>query len=408
MENHPIPQDVTGFKFKLIGSMTVKQFLYLLGFGILSMIFLIFHMNLFIKVPIMTVLGCIGIFLAFIPIEGRPADIMIMNFAKAIPSENRYIFKKRGVNLANYEAFKIIVKKPVPASAAPGTQPSTPKSVSDDKRAILISRLRNSSFRPDDSEIKQLNNIKAIFDTDSSATPQTQIFVSEQKNKPMVAIHADEPKVEITNAVSAAAPIILSSPVPQVAVHEIKPPEEKKADMPAENPSLQAAKPAASEQPAQQEAPRQEIPQPQIKLSDNEEKTHSTPPPVAIGQVSAPNLAGGFPTLPDVGNVVLGMVRDARGRTLPNILVEVVDDNNIPVRAFKTNALGQFASATPLPDGVYKIHFEDPQKNQEFEIVDINLSGEIFQPIEAVSVDAREKLRRELFGTQPAAPSSVV
>jgi len=29
MENHPLPQDITGFQFKLIGNMTVKQFSYL-------------------------------------------------------------------------------------------------------------------------------------------------------------------------------------------------------------------------------------------------------------------------------------------------------------------------------------------------------------------------------------------
>ena len=117
---------------------------------------------------------------------------------------------------------------------------------------------------------------------------------------------------------------------------------------------------------------------------------------------SPPNPVGGF-TLPDIPNVVMGVVRDPRGKTLQNILVEVIDESGVPLRAFKTNALGQFASATPLANGSYKIYFHDPQKAHEFEIVEINLAGTIFTPIEAVSVDSREKLRRELFGTQPSA-----
>ena len=40
MDNHPIPQDVTGFQFRLIGDMTIKQFAYLAGGMILAWIFL--------------------------------------------------------------------------------------------------------------------------------------------------------------------------------------------------------------------------------------------------------------------------------------------------------------------------------------------------------------------------------
>ena len=109
MENHPIPQDVTGFKFKLIGSVTVKQFLYLLGFGILATICFVLGISPFIKYPLMALFAGIGVGLAFVPIEGRPMDTMISNFAKTIPAENRFIFRKRGVNLAQFEFFKITV-----------------------------------------------------------------------------------------------------------------------------------------------------------------------------------------------------------------------------------------------------------------------------------------------------------
>src|SRR4029078_9064235 len=148
MENHPIPQDVTGFKFKLIGSVTVKQFLYLLGFGILATVCFMLGISPFIKYPLMLLFGSIGTSLAFLPIEGRPMDVMLTNFVKAIPSENRYIFRKRGVNLDNYEALKIpIVKQVSPTPSSQTQQTTVSKSPNEDKHAILISRLRNSSFR---------------------------------------------------------------------------------------------------------------------------------------------------------------------------------------------------------------------------------------------------------------------
>lgn len=105
MENHPIPQDVTGFKFKLIGSVTVKQFLYILGGGILAVVCYILPISAFIKIPLSAIFGGIGVMLAFVPIEGRPMDVMAKNFLKAFPSENQYIYKKKGRRGFNWRVF---------------------------------------------------------------------------------------------------------------------------------------------------------------------------------------------------------------------------------------------------------------------------------------------------------------
>ena len=332
MENHPIPQDVTGFKFKLIGSVTVKQFLYLLGFGILTTIAFILPINIFLKIPMMVVFASIGISLAFVPIEGRPMDMMLVNFAKAIPSENRYIYRKRGANLASFQIFYATPQK----QAVPRHGGAKVASTQDEKKAILLSRLRNSPFRPDEGELQRLASVKSFF---------------EDKEQP----------------------IVLASKVT----------EEKKE------------KPQVKTPVAPEFAP--------IAPSEKQENQNIKPPAASIPERANPTLRGGFPTLPDVPNVVLGIIRDPRGKTLPNIIVEVVDSNGIPVRAFKTNALGQFASATPLQNGTYKVYFEDPGKNHEFEAIEITLNREIFSPLEITSIDAREKLRRELFGASATA-----
>ena len=108
----------------------------------------------------------------------------------------------------------------------------------------------------------------------------------------------------------------------------------------------------------------------------------------------------GAPILNDVPpNLITGVVKDPRGNVLPNILIEVKDKDNNPVRAFKTNPLGQFASATPILNGVYTMTFEDPQNKQKFDAIEITANGEVMLPLEVISTDERENLRKELFGT---------
>jgi hypothetical protein len=100
MDQHPIPQDVTGFQFKLIGSMTVKQFGYV-AVGVISAIILYYlpwkgPLALVSKIIFIPILGASGVVLAFVPIEGRPIDVMVTNFMKGLFSPNQYIYRKVG------------------------------------------------------------------------------------------------------------------------------------------------------------------------------------------------------------------------------------------------------------------------------------------------------------------------
>lgn len=115
----------------------------------------------------------------------------------------------------------------------------------------------------------------------------------------------------------------------------------------------------------------------------------------------SPTMAksAGVPITPDVANLLVGIIKDSKGMSLPNILVEVKDKDGNPVRAFKTNGLGQFASATQLPNGVYSIWFEDTQQKNKFDPVEIQATGAIIPPLEVTAHDEREDLRRQLFQT---------
>lgn len=94
MEQHPIPRQITSFEFKLIGFMTLKQFLYLVIFAPAGyIVFIIF------PIPLLNILlglgvGFLGVALAFMPINERPLDIWIKNIWKRLNSPTQFTYHK--------------------------------------------------------------------------------------------------------------------------------------------------------------------------------------------------------------------------------------------------------------------------------------------------------------------------
>ncbi|HUV71427.1 MAG TPA: hypothetical protein VMW25_00315 [Clostridia bacterium] len=90
-----------------------------------------------------------------------------------------------------------------------------------------------------------------------------------------------------------------------------------------------------------------------------------------------------IPAAPSIPNLLVGFVHDLEGKIIEGAILEIRDSSGNPVRAFKTNKLGQFRSATPLPPGIYEIEAE--KEDCRFDIIKIELKGEILAPIEIVS-----------------------
>jgi len=414
MENHPIPQDVTGFKFKLIGSITVKQFLYIVAGGILAAVCFILPITAFIKIPLAVIFGGMGAMIAFIPIDGRPMDVMLKNFLKALPAENQYIFKKRGAEALITEFF-------TPQQAAAIKEEKTKsdeENAQDARRALLYKTLKHSD-RPDEKEQAVLTNINQYLHetTHSASPPQQNIDVVPN---PVAAVQVVAPPTSIENDKTfeslqiATPPKVrpIETPIakPAPVIQEVEKPNFV-APLVGQTPLSVPAKPAPQQEtqaPRVEKAPVENLTAASIPL-----QTVATAAPIqavaldksknATSVAPETSLQAGFPTLPDTPNIVMGIIKDPRGKVIPNILVEIMSEQGIPVRAFKTNALGQFAAATPLPNGEYNVLLEDPRKQNEFEQIHISLTGNIFNPIEIVSTDQREKLRQELFGQNQAA-----
>lgn len=345
MDNHPIPQDVTGFQFKLIGEMTIKQFAYLAGGVVIGWFIFSIPIPLLLRLPFASLFVFAGIILSFIPIEGRPADIIARHFFKALFTPNQYIYQQNGRTDFMLDSLPTSRSVAVPPPLASSLHVTSAPSLQTMVPAVTV--------------------------------PQPQKITHAVPN---------EEKTQLPLAPILAIPQQLP---PQSDKQEFNIVKKQLEDTLGEKKQLEEELRLLKQQVVAQQ---HTIVTPSIATATSESpRVRKLPKPQ-----NAP--AAGLPMTSYSGNVLTGIVKDSRGNILPNMLVEVKDNDGNPVRAFKTNALGQFASATPLSNGTYTLFVEDPTNTHTFEGIELVASGDIIQPIQLISVDAREELRKELFG----------
>lgn len=94
MEQHPIPRQITSFEFKLIGFMTLRQFLYLVIFFPIGFIVYKLTPISYINIALGVLVGSVGLLFAFVPIQDRPIEVWIRNFIKRMNSPSQYFYRK--------------------------------------------------------------------------------------------------------------------------------------------------------------------------------------------------------------------------------------------------------------------------------------------------------------------------
>jgi hypothetical protein len=95
MEQHPIPQQISSYEFKLVGDMTLKQFLKAAVGIILAIIINSTKLVVLVKWPLMLLFGGGGLLLAFVPFEDRPLESWIISFIKSIYSPTIYTYQRK-------------------------------------------------------------------------------------------------------------------------------------------------------------------------------------------------------------------------------------------------------------------------------------------------------------------------
>ena len=121
IEQHPIPQDVAGYKFRLIGEMTVKQFIWLASGIILGLIAYSLPLPFFFKYPLTGLFVVLGAGIAFLPIEGRPMDKWLIAFIKSVYSPTQYVWKKSASEAGTQ--IPVVATKPIATQTVPAVVP---------------------------------------------------------------------------------------------------------------------------------------------------------------------------------------------------------------------------------------------------------------------------------------------
>lgn len=353
MEPHPIPQNVTSFQFRLVGDMTLKQFLYLAVGSAIAYFLFVFLSPIYpiVAWPLIIISASLGVAFAFFPIASRPLDYWVVAFLKAIYSPTKRVWKKNSKTFKEDSLFNsrlvtyisslhpqpnITPQTPTPlpvqpapfrnmppAPPAPTAKPTpvpSPSAIpSTDELAKTVDLARqaqNLQMRIIQTE-RTLNQIKA----EANQPTTIPVDYSQQVNK----IVAD-----LQTLVSQASQI-------KQQLNEVTKPEQIKAAVPITSlkENVKVVTPTKSKQT-------------QLALTS-------------------------FP------NVINGVIKDKTGNYLEGCIAVIHDKEGLPVRALKTNKLGQFTGSTPLPNGTYKLTLE--KDSYTFDVLQIELNGEVLPPL---------------------------
>ncbi len=314
METHPVPQNISSYEFRLVGDMTLKQFLQLAGGIVLAVIIFRTPLIGILKYPLVFISAMGGIALAFIPINNRPFSAWFSAFLKAIYSPTEYVWSPKPV------------VKPLPVSP-PTTNNQQP-----------TTNIAPASFVPP-TPLPITQNPSPITNSAPTTTSYSQI--------------TDVPKTITNNS--------------QLTTHNLQ-------SVTNDQQPMTNVLPASRQDPS----PLLAVAPAQAGITN----FSPLPPSTVIKSMSTAPAAPPAPTMasPTTPNVVAGIVTDSQNQPLPSVTVEIVDTaTSLPIRALRTNKLGQFQIAIPLPDGQYNLLVD--KDNYVFAPASVQAAGRTIPPI---------------------------
>lgn len=451
MEQHPVPQNVTTFQFRLIGDMTIKQFGYLIGGAILGFIIYKLPLPFFITWPLAIFSAIGGFGLAFVPIEERPMDVWVLSFFKSIYSPTQYVWSREAESVPQAvgqkqpapvtpQAVPALTNQPLksvaPAAATQQTTTAPPRGREDILQNIFLPNATPPSHPGILTQTPKKGMFDWLFDLwapkSKSPGPIYSQPVSNIPPSPTLSRVPDfSPPPIVKPAASVATQLADTQKKESILENKLKSlqtelegktaAESRILELQAQLTELLAEREKTDRELAslrKQSAPApvepKTVPQasstsarpPSLSVSDGGQSTTTQVPKMPTIQIIDPGRAVkvGLPRLTTFPNIVTGIVKDKEKNLLPGVLVTVKDKDGVPLRALKTNRLGQFAASTQLPNGTYLVEIEDPRLRYTFDRAQITLNGTIVPALEIFAKSEKEitraKLEKELFGTK--------
>lgn len=148
MENrHPLPQDVSGYEFRLVGNMTLKQFGELALGIVLAFVCWSLPIVSFFKYLLVGFFALLGFGLAFMPINERPLDKWIINFFRSIYSPTQYLWQKVAVTPDFLEKQVLPLSQPEPKKEIPA--------VDREKLEEYLQSLPQPTLQPQEEQLEE-------------------------------------------------------------------------------------------------------------------------------------------------------------------------------------------------------------------------------------------------------------
>ncbi len=377
MQQHPIPQDITGYRFHIVGSMTLKQFGELLLAAIVA--FIIFSTNLIfiIKWPLIIFVVVLGIVGAFVPIQEKPLDHWISTFIKVMYQPTKFFWKKEAKipEVFIYQAKTTTVFQEPEINLAPAKKqrikeylssvPSNKKSLKDDNVTkekiksidtlfdtvtVVKKEIKKIKQHPNlDIRIRSLGKQKEFNSAELNTSSQSQNNTVEQNT-----ILPENKVVFKKKTILNKDQVALNINVPKQDLVEVKK-DQQELDEDTIRPTKIDNQSFIEDQPRNNKTIKEAI-----------QTTFNAELP--------------FPSKPTQINKIVGMVLSKNNDLLTDSIIEIRTQNGEVVRAVKTNALGQFFITTPLAKGKYNLITE--KDNFIFKPIQININDTVIEPIE--------------------------
>ncbi len=349
MNPHPIPQNVTNFQFRLVGDMTLKQFIYLATGSAIAYVLFVFLTPIYpiVAWPLLILSASLGAAFAFLPIDSRPLDLWLAAFLKAIYSPTTRIWKRNGKTFREDPLFNSRMSLYL-SSMQPGTTSQNTSSV------IAAQPLSSSAIR-------QIS--KSATPTVIPKTPLSLPTIEDLGKTVDLARQAQNLQLKILQT--------------ERTLNQIKTEAQKPSAIPVDY-SQQVNKILGDLQILVNQAS-----QIRARLQPAAKPTESVKIAEKVKVVVPAKSKQTQLALTTFPNIINGVVKDKTGNYLEGCIAVIHDKEGLPVRALKTNKLGQFTGSTPLPNGTYKLTLE--KEDLIFDVLQMELSGEVLPPLMIIS-----------------------
>ena len=414
-KQHAVPQHIAAFEFKLIGDLTIKQFLFA-GVGIaVAYAAWVSNLNFLFKWSIILLSAGLGLGTAFFPLQDRTLDQWILNFIMAIFSPTQRYWQKEPLppeylreDYSRFLTSQVLSMTPIQSRRRLqqylGELEEKETATAAEEEFIeklnfdlpLPSRVETATKSPPPAleeegglpKRKEVPEKPKLASEVNIALEKTYKVSDEKETKYMTTLRNVTPGRKIRLPTIAGTIILkpkkmtplperrISPPKPKEPIRELIKENGRAEQLQRQNIALknrleESEKQLKSLMELKEERPRDEAYR--ARLLDQERKVQKLTKqqkPVPIPKEAEKKIP----------NIISGVVKDREGKLLENIVVIIKDQDGDPVRALKTNKLGQFAISTSLENGDYIV--EVSTKGRHFDIMKVVTNGSVLSPIE--------------------------